>query len=80
MYMYVLTIIRYACYLLFLLQPDGSAALTGKDLEIGQQILAVNGKSLKGLKHKDAVLAIKNAFDGPMQKVIEFDMLIPDTS
>ena len=59
-------------------QPDGSAALTGKGLLVGQQILAVNGKTLKGLKHKEAVLAIKNAFDGPMQKVIEFVLLNPE--
>ena len=59
-------------------QPEGSAALTGKGLQIGQQILAVNGKSLKGLKHKEAVLAVKNAFEGPMQKVVEFVLLTPE--
>ena len=42
---------------------------------VGQQILTVGGKSLKGLKHKDAVITIKNAFDGPMNKKIEFVVL-----
>ena len=58
-------------------QPDGSAGLTGIGLETDQQILTVNGKSLKGLKHKEAVLAIKNAFEGPINKVVEFVVLDP---
>ena len=44
-------------------------------MEIGQQILTINGKTLKGLKHKDAVMAIKTAFDGPLNKVVEFVLL-----
>ena len=47
-------------------------------MKIGHQILTVNGKSLKGLKHKDAVMAIKTAFDGPLNKVIEFVLHDPD--
>ena len=47
-------------------------------MEIGQQILTVNGKSLKGLKHKEAVQAIKMAYDGPLNKTIEFVLLAHD--
>ena len=65
----------YSCCCCLAFQPDGSAALTGQDLMVGQQILTVGGKSLKGLKHKDAVITIKNAFDGPMNKKIEFVVL-----
>lgn len=61
----------------FLPQSDGSAGLTGIGLETDQQILAINGKSLKGLKHKEAVLAIKTAFEGPINKVVEFVVLDP---
>lgn len=52
--------------------------MTGEGLSVGQQILTVGGKSLKGLKHKDAVITIKNAFDGPMNKKIEFVVLERD--
>lgn len=46
---------------------------------MGQYILAINGKSLKGLKHKEVVQAIKSAFEGPMNKVIELTTLVPNT-
>ena len=42
---------------------------------MNQQILEVNGNSLFGLKHREVVMAIKNAFDGPMDKVIKFVVL-----
>ena len=45
---------------------------------MGQHILFVNGQPLKNLSHKDAVMAIKNAFDGPIGKEIEFVVLDPE--
>ena len=53
--------------------------MTAKGLAVGQYILAINGKSLKGLTHKEVVQAIKSAFEGPMNKVIELTILIPTT-
>lgn len=61
-------------------QTEGCAGLTGIGLEVGQQILAISGKSLHGLKHKEAVIAIKNAFEGPINKVLEFVVLDPNAS
>ena len=48
---------------------------TGTGMKVGQQILQVNGTSLKGLKHRDTVMTIKNAFEGPLNKKIEFVVL-----
>lgn len=45
---------------------------------MGQHILFINGQALKELNHKDAVMAIKTAFDGPIGKKIEFVVLDPD--
>ena len=61
-------------------QAEGCAGLTGIGLETGQQILAVNGKSLYGLRHKEAVLTIKNCFEGPINKVMEFVVIEPSTT
>lgn len=47
-------------------------------MSVGQQILSVNGQSLYGLKHKDVVMAIKSAFEGPLNKTIEFTILEPE--
>ena len=44
-------------------------------MAVNQQILEVNGKSLFGLKHREVVMVIKEAFDGPLNKVIEFVIL-----
>ncbi len=40
-----------------------------------QQILQVNDTSLFGLKHRDVVMEIKTAFEGPMNKTIKFVVL-----
>ena len=44
-------------------------------MSVNQQILEVNGNSLFGLKHREVVMEIKNAFDGPLNKVVEFVVL-----
>lgn len=67
----------YVHVALFSLQPEGCAAQTGMGMAVNQQILQVNGNSLFGLKHREVVMEIKNAFDGPMNKVIEFVVLDP---
>jgi len=54
------------------LQPGGCVAQTGTGMKVGQQILQVNDTSLKGLKHRDTVMTIKNAFEGPLNKTIKF--------
>lgn len=61
-------------------QPDGSAALSGVGLKVGQQILQVNSKSLYGLAHSDAVSTIKTAFEGPINTTtITFIVLDPQS-
>ena len=61
------------------IQPDGSAALSGEGLKVGQQILQVNSRSLHGLSHKDAVSTIKSGFEGPINKTtITFIVLDPE--
>lgn len=61
--------------MLFLPQPEGCAAKTAKHLKVGQQLLQVDEVSLHGLKHKDTVMAIKSAFEGPINKTIQFVVL-----
>ena len=61
------------------IMPGGSAALTGEGLRVGQQILEVNGRTLKDLTHKEAVLTIKGAFEAD-DKVMELVVLEPETS
>ena len=51
--------------------------MTGQGLRVGQQILQVNGTSMKGLKHKEAVLCIKNAFSNA-EKTMNIIVLDPD--
>lgn len=51
--------------------------MTGMGMAVNQQILAVGGKSLFGLKHREVVMEVKSAFEGPMNKVIEFVVLDP---
>lgn len=61
-------------------QPDGSAALSGDGLKVGQHILQVNSKSLYGLSHNDAVATIKTAFEGPINATtITFIVLDPQS-
>ena len=60
-----------------IIQREGCAALTGMGMAVNQQVLQVNGKSLYGLKHIEVVKEVKSAFDGPMNKVIEFVVLDP---
>ena len=60
-------------------QPGGCAAQTGRGLSVGQQILQVSGTSLFGLKHRDTVMAIKNAFEGPLNKTMEIVVLDHET-
>jgi hypothetical protein len=47
-------------------------------MSINQQVLQVNGNSLFGLRHREVVMLIKDAFDGPMNKIIEFVVLDPN--
>jgi len=49
-------------------------------MAVDQQILDVGGTSLFGLKHRDVVMAIKAAFDGPIGKKIKFVVLDIDKS
>ena len=49
-------------------------------MAVNQQVLQVNGKSLYGLKHRDVVMEIKSAFDGPLNKIIEFVVLDPTSN
>lgn len=62
------------------MQPEGCAAQTGMGMSVNQQILEVNGKSLFGLKHREVVMEIKSAFDGPINKIIEFVVLDPSSN
>jgi hypothetical protein len=58
--------------------PDGSAAVSGMGLKVGQQILQVNSRSLHGLSHSEVVSVIKTAFEGPINKTtITFIVLDP---
>ena len=60
------------------IQPDGSAAVSGVGLKVGQQILQVNSQSLHGLSHSEAVSVIKSAFEGPLNTTtITFIVLDP---
>ena len=56
-------------------QAEGCAAKTAQSLRVGQQLLQVDDTSLHGLKHRDTVMAIKSAFEGPMNKTITFVVL-----
>ena len=56
-------------------QPEGCAALTGEGLKVGQQILSVGGQCLFNLRHKEVVMAVKSAFEGPLQKTLELVLL-----
>ena len=47
-------------------------------MSVGQQVLSVDGQSLYGLKHKDVVMAIKSAFEGPLNKTIDLIILEPE--
>ena len=38
----------------------------------------MSGTSLAGLKHKEVVMTIKNAFEGPLNKTLELVVLDPD--
>ena len=59
-------------------QPDGSAAVSGQGLKVGQQILQVNSQSLHGLSHSKAVSVIMSAFEGPINSTtITFIVLDP---
>ena len=59
------------------IMPGGSAALTADGLRVGQHILEVNGRTLKDLTHKEAVLTIKGAFEAD-DKVMEVVVLEPE--
>lgn len=61
------------------IMPGGSAALTADGLRVGQQILEVNGRSLKDLTHKEAVLTVKGAFEAD-DKVMEMVVLEAENS
>lgn len=57
-------------------QPEGCAAKTAvPGLKVGQQILQVDSTSLHGFRHKETVMTIKSAFEGPMNKTITFIVL-----
>jgi hypothetical protein len=59
--------------------PDGSVALSGQGLKVGQQILQVNSRSLHKLSHSEAVSVIKSAFEGPINKTtVTFIVLDPE--
>ena len=44
-------------------------------MDVNQQLLQINGRSFFGLKHREVVMEIKKAFEGPMNKVLEFVVL-----
>ncbi len=56
-------------------QHEGCAALTGEGLMVGQQLLSVGGQSLYNLRHKEVVMAVKSAFEGPLEKTLELVVL-----
>ncbi len=42
---------------------------------VGQQLLSVGGQSLYNLRHKEVVMAVKSAFEGPLEKTLELVVL-----
>ena len=59
-------------------QPEGCAGRTAvPSLRLGQQLLQVDDTSLYGLRHKETVMTIKGAFEGPMNKTLTFIVLDP---
>ena len=57
-------------------QPEGCAAKTSvPSLRVGHQVLQVDDTPLHGLRHKETVMAIKGAFEGPMNKTMTFVIL-----
>lgn len=48
----------------------GGAAELSQVIDVGDELLAINGKSLQGLMHYDAWNVIKTVCEGPIQLVI----------
>ena len=42
---------------------------------LGQQILEVDGSSLHGLRHREVVMAVKESFEGPLNKILTLTVL-----
>lgn len=48
----------------------GGAAEQSRVIDVGDELLAINGRSLQGLIHYDAWNIIKTVSEGPVQLVI----------
>lgn len=49
---------------------SGGAAELSRVIDVGDEVLAINGRSLQGLMHYDAWNVIKTISEGPVQLVI----------
>lgn len=49
----------------------GGAAEQSRVIDVGDELLAINGRSLQGLMHYDAWNIIKTVSEGPVQLVIK---------
>lgn len=49
---------------------SGGAAELSQVIDVGDELLAINGRSLQGLMHYDAWNVIKTVSEGPIQLVI----------
>lgn len=58
------------------MQPDGSAYISS-GLRVGHVITSVNGRSMKGLAHRDAALVLAHAFKEKTSSQIELLVVQP---
>lgn len=54
----------------FICVYSGGAADLSRVIDVGDELLAINGRSLQGLMHYDAWNVLKTASEGPIQLVI----------
>lgn len=61
--------VKSSIEMLFL--SPGGAAEQSRVIDVGDELLAINGRSLQGLMHYDAWNIIKTVSEGPVQLVIK---------